>query len=380
MKAQDKGFEVILWAIEQLKRHRRGHESVGRLQDALDGLGFTTKTGLKPLLAHEHKTAYGWHLVFHLPPGISSEDIIKKRRHLEEQAGGEIDFKLIDQNLHMDVSLIPLGNIVEYDPSEVPDERMHMPVPMGLSQKGKLVVDLANKPHMLVGGNTGSGKTTFLRVLTISLLKAGVHVVIIDLKGGLDFACFRNHCALVTSDRDALAVMKGLQKECQRRIPILEKAMVTSLKEYEGDDLPFVCLVIDEVAELETKESQQALNRLARLSRSAGISIVCATQRPSSSIFSSTVFSNTRMLFSGRLCFAVPRPEDSKMVLDDDAASRLPQDIPGRAIWQWERQHEVQCYNMSLKDAQSVLSTISVKGGLLHAQPAKKLAPRPQDA
>lgn len=377
MKKDEQGLSSIVWAFQHLWRYRKGHEPVGRLLDALDGLWLETKTGLRPVLAHEHRTPVGWHLVFHLPPGISSRQIRDKADHLEEQAGGEIQFRLIGQKLHMDLSLVPLPTNAPYVRDPKGYEGMKLPVPLGVTRQGPLVVEIADKPHVLIGGNTGSGKTTTLRVLVVSLLMAGAEVVIVDLKGGLDFSGFRSHCSVVTSDREAEKVMKDLLKECERRIPILEEARVTSLIEYPGDDLPFIVLVVDEMAQLRRKESQQALNELARLSRSAGICLVCATQRPSSSIFASTVFSDTRMLFGGRLCFWVPKPEDSKMVLDDDSASRLPPEAKGRAIWQWAGQRQVQCYNLTLKDAQGLLATIPEKEVLFGERRGKKLPPGP---
>lgn len=379
MNKEREGFDTLIWAIDHIRRYRKGHQPVGRLQDALDGLGFTTKTGLKPLLAHEHKTATGWHLVFHLPPGISSRDIQSKREHLEEQAGGEIDFNLIGQNLHMSLSLMPLGTDVPY-PTKAEEHPGHLPIPLGVTRQGPFVIELADKPHLLIGGNTGSGKTTALRAMIVSLLMVNAQVIIVDLKGGLDFACFRKHCPVVTTDDGTVKVIEALRKECDRRIPILEKAVVTSLVEYKGKELPFIVLAIDEVAELEGKDSQQALNRLVRLSRSAGICVICATQRPSASIFTSTVFSNTRMLFGGRLCFSVPKPEDSKMVLDDDSACRLPPEVKGRAIWQWNGQRDVQCYNMSLEAAKDILEAIPPKEVLFGEYVGKKLAPRQEGA
>lgn len=379
MRKEEKGLESLAWAIEHLRRYRKGHEAVGRLQDSLDALGFETKTGLKPVLCHEHRTDTGWHLVFHLPPGISSREIQRKSEHLEEQAGGEIDFRLIGQKLHMDLSLTELARDIPYSRAEEGYPDMHLPVPLGITRQGPLVVDLTEGPHMLMGGNTGNGKTTFLRGLVVSLLLASAEVVIVDLKGGLDFACFRGHCRVVTTDNDALGLMRALQKECQRRLPILEKASVTSLREYKGEDLPWIVLVIDEVAEMESKEAQLALNRLARLSRSAGVCIVCATQRPSANIFSTSTFSNTRMLLAMRLCFSVPKAEDSKMVLDDDAAAKIPPEIKGRAIWQWDRQREVQCYNLSLKGARDILQSIPEKEVLWGERRGKKLPPRPEN-
>ncbi|HHX27495.1 MAG TPA: DUF853 family protein [Firmicutes bacterium] len=379
MRREEQGLEAILWAARRIIRYRKGHEPVGRVQDALDALGFETRTGLKPLLCHEHKTDYGWHLVWHLPPGISSREIVQKAHYFKEQAGGEIEFRLLGQKLHMDLCLTPLPKNVPYERKPQGYPGMKLPVPLGVTQQGPLVVEIADKPHVLIGGNTGCGKTTLLRHLVVSLLLAGAQVIVVDLKGGLDFACFRRHCTLITDTQGAVEMMDALYGETKRRIPVLEKAMVTSLVEYPGDDLPFIVFVIDELARLDGREAQQKLNRLVSLSRSTGIAVVAATQRPSASLFQSTQFSNTRMLFAGRLSFWVPKPEDSRMVLEDEAAADLPADIPGRAIWQWDRQRQVQCYNLSLQGARDLLETIPEGRGLFGEHRGKRLPPRPED-
>jgi DNA segregation ATPase FtsK/SpoIIIE-like protein len=71
-----------------------------------------------------------------------------------------------------------------------------------------------------------------------------------------------------------------------------------------------------------------------------------ATQRPSYTLFPN--WTDTRDLLAGRLCFAVESPETSRMVLGDDTASRLPEDVPGRAIWKRKGTHTIQCFNLPL--------------------------------
>lgn len=356
--------------------HRPGYEAIGQVLDTFESLGFATRHGQKPVLAHKHRTPAGWHLVFALPPGISSQDVSAKLSHFQEQAGAAIELKTNGRLLHMDIRTTPMPERAPYswDPAEYP--KLTLPLPIGHTPAGPVVIDLPSLPHLFVAGNVGGGKTTFLRAAVVSLLATGnVLPVIIDLKG-LDFHHLHTsgHALVVDTDDGAMAALSSLNREMDRRRDILKRAGATKLQEYRGHDLPWIVALIDELAELQQREAQEALNRLARLSRATGICLIVATQRPSHTLFSR--FTDTRMLFSGRLCFHVPKPEDSRLILDSDAAARLPPSIPGRAIWRWDREVEVQCLHLSPVEAQKILAGIPAPGVIAVESRATRLPPR----
>jgi DNA segregation ATPase FtsK/SpoIIIE-like protein len=93
-----------------------------------------------------------------------------------------------------------------------------------------------------------------------------------------------------------------------------------------------IVLVIDELAELNHKPSQECLETLLRLCRATGIHIILATQRPDSTIFGNKKFGSCKANLIGRLCFQVADGVNSKIILDSTEAATLP-NIPGRAIW-----------------------------------------------
>ena len=344
--------------------HLRGKGVVAQCLDVMDALDLHTKSGQKPVLAHYHRTPSGWRLEWSLPAGIASRDILAKLDHFCEQTGCHIDAAVSGRILHMDVRTAAMPERVAFDWS---GGEGSLPIPIGVTPAGLVSVDLSRLPHLFVAGNTGGGKTTFLRGLATAAIQDNALVTVIDLKG-LDFAHLASsgHALVVDTEQDSMAVLAALNREMDRRKGILKQAGVTRLQDYRG--LPWIVAIVDELAELQDKAAQDALNRLARLSRAVGICLVAATQRPSHTLFQR--FTDTRMLFAGRLCFHMPKPEDSRLILDSDAAAKLPP-IPGRAVWKWDREVEVQCMDCQPKDSRRLLQGVEVRS----IEPSRKRLP-----
>ena len=345
------------WLVPLIKATKRwwlrirGQAAVAAVYDTFDAMeGFETRNGQVPVLVKKIRTGYGWRLIWHLPAGIPSRRVVENLEAFEEQVDGRIVLERRGADLFMDVVMAPLPNNVPY--SWDPPERGHdyLPISIGMTHTGPVVADLGALPHILIGGNPGSGKTTFLRALILSALRQSAIVVIIDLKRGSDYSAFEEYCPMAITEADALGVMLLVGKELRRRYDVLRAAGVEKAQEYPGGDMPPIVLVVDELAEMREKATLKELDSLARLARAAGISLAAGVQHPSHDILPK--FSNTRALFSGRLCFTVPKREDSEVILGNDLASRLPRNVPGRAIWQYDSEGvEVQCLNLPLKEA-----------------------------
>lgn len=135
-------------------------------------------------------------------------------------------------------------------------------------------------------------------------------------------------------------------------------------------ELPFIVLFVDELAELQDEQCQTQLNRILRLGRAAGFCVVCATQRPSSTIFQK--FGDSKAMFAATMCFHVRDEINSRMVLDNPRAALIANN-PGRAIYQWEQELEVQTMFLSVKKAKELLS--AVEGGMVFASGTIKRLP-----
>ena len=329
----------------------RGRQPVAAVLDVLDALNLETRNHQRPVLSHYHATPTGWHVVIHMPAGIASKEITSRLDYFSEQCNGTVAASPIGAEVHLDIATKPLPKLVPfaYESTDC------MQIPLGMTHSGMLSIGLPSLPHLFVAGNTGGGKTCFLRVAAVSLLRQGCIVVVIDLKG-LDFHHLSSHALVVDTDSETLAVLHLLNREHNRRKEVLKRAGCVNFQEYTGD-MPYLVVLIDELAELTDKDSQALLNRLLRLSRAMGISIIAATQRPSHTVYAK--FTDSRMLFAGRLCFTMPTAEDSRLILNNDAAAKIPQDVPGRAIWQRGKQTEVQCMYLPVKQANAVLADVS---------------------
>lgn len=362
-------FIETIGTIKHLWRHRKGNETVAAILDTFDNLGYVTKDQRKPALVARKQTAYGWHLIFKLPPGISYKSVLEKRHYFQDSCNAWVTIEW-DGRVRMDIQSGKLPDSVPFEWDHRDYKKMCLPVPVGMTQKGIEVFDLADSPHLLVAGVPGFGKSNFLHVLIHSILPFA-NVAIIDLKR-LEFAYLKDNCLVTRTQEDALELLKKLDKEMERRIDTLESAGVVKIQDYNGE-MPFLVLVVDEVAEIQDDAIIAKIDRLVRLARAVGISVVCATQRPSTNVINGDL----RAMFQARLCFQVADELNSRMVLGETCslAAHLPA-IKGRGIFKFGIvEKEVQSFYLPLSRATKMLP--NSRGWDIENQPTKvRLLPR----
>lgn len=205
--------------------------------------------------------------------------------------------------------------------------------------------NLKETPHLLIAGETGGGKSTFLRQLIVSLYKndSSSKFTLIDLKAGLEFYLFKDlpRVQIATEIDKAVIAISNLDNELNRRFRILEDSQCRDLDAYQEADrkkLSTHIIVIDEVAELflsgrggrdgDLEKARGTLNRIARQGRAVGIHLIVATQRPDSRTLDPQIKAN----LNGVLCFAMVNDASSISVLGNGQATELPP-VKGRAIW-----------------------------------------------
>jgi S-DNA-T family DNA segregation ATPase FtsK/SpoIIIE len=379
-KKEDNALAGMVATLQTMWRHRRGNEIPGAILDTFDNLGYVTKDNRKPVLVAKRKTDYGWHLVFHLPPGIAFSEVRKHREYFENATNSWIDLKWMGGKLQMNIQSGTLPTSLPYSWAQDEYRDLCLPIPIGMAQQGLEVLDLAESPHLLIAGVPGFGKSNFLHVLIHSLLDRAL-IGIVDMKR-LEFHYLRKYCALARNEGEALGLMLALNKEMERRIDILEKAGCVKVQDYKGEDMPFIVLVIDELAELGDETVLYYLDRLVRLARAVGISVVAATQRPSTKVING----DTRAMFQARLCFQVADELNSRMVLGEtcNLAAWLP-GIKGRAIYKFGlAEKEVQTMFLPLSRARRLLEAAKPRGWCYEMPDAKskptKAQKQPQPA
>jgi S-DNA-T family DNA segregation ATPase FtsK/SpoIIIE len=213
-----------------------------------------------------------------------------------------------------------------------------LPLILGQDTTGsQVVVDLADMPHLLVAGSTGSGKSIALNTMLMSLLcrlnPEELRLIIIDPKR-LEFAAYHDipHLLfpIITDPHRAAPVIRWLVKLMEERYELMAQEGVRSINEYkkgclqEGkkDELPFIVLMIDELADLMMvagKESEEGIARLAQMARAAGIHLIVATQRPSVDVVTGVIKVN----FPSRISFRLTSKIDSRTILDAAGAESL---------------------------------------------------------
>ncbi len=252
-------------------------------------------------------------------------------------------------------------------------------IPIGVTYDGPIKVNMRDIAHLSVNGQTGGGKSNALKVLTTILTEnnPGAEVHFLDFKGGMELAELINRlgtdCSNFFHKADTLPCAEHLAKlgkSLETRLNRLASAKASSLDNYDPANEPKKVdtdgvdrgsqkirrqyIIIDEIAELYVTRSKanretvlaarEAVNRIARQGRAAGVHLIIATQRPDSSNFDQTVKSNIPAV----LCFPMPSQAASVSALGTKRAFDLNPEIKGRAVWKFGSQTcEVQTYLFS---------------------------------
>ena len=230
-------------------------------------------------------------------------------------------------------SIVTLGDIY----ADLPETASPLSVWLGKDISGAAVwADLARMPHILIAGTTGSGKSGCINtILTSILLRATpdeVRMILIDPKRiELNFYERIPHLLtpVVSSPKEAAAVLLNVVTEMERRYERLSAVRARSLPEANRafrkrgeEELPYLLVVIDELADLmmvSPQDVEDSIIRLAQKSRAVGIHLVLATQRPSVDVITGMIKANV----PSRIAFAVSSQTDSRVILDSNGAESL---------------------------------------------------------
>ncbi|MEO0795234.1 MAG: DNA translocase FtsK [Verrucomicrobiota bacterium] len=212
-----------------------------------------------------------------------------------------------------------------------------LPMVLGMDIAGRIqLLDLAKAPHLLIAGSTGSGKSVCINNLILSLVyhfKPGeLELVLVDPKR-VEFAMYKDLPHLihpvVDDAKQACQALKWLVREMESRYERMASRRVRNIAGYnekatkEGfDPMPYIVLVIDEMADLmmtAKDDVETPIARLAQMSRAVGIHTVLATQRPSVNVITGVIKAN----FPTRIAFKVSSQIDSRTILDGKGAETL---------------------------------------------------------
>ena len=198
------------------------------------------------------------------------------------------------------------------------------------------VTDLKKLPHLLIAGTTGSGKSVGINAMILSLLYRNdpdsLKLMLIDPKM-LEFSIYNDIPHLITpviTDAvKAIAALSNMVGEMERRYKLMAESRTKNIDNYNekmkkrgGEEMPFIVIVIDELADLMMnggKDVEYSIARLAQMARASGIHLIVATQRPSVDVVTGLIKAN----LPSRLSYRVGQRIDSKVILDALGADNL---------------------------------------------------------
>tara|TARA_Y100001935_G_scaffold37733_1_gene30118 strand:+ start:591 stop:2696 length:2106 start_codon:yes stop_codon:yes gene_type:complete len=204
-----------------------------------------------------------------------------------------------------------------------------------------MFMDLKKAPHLMIAGTTGSGKSVFLHSIIASMFyKASpqdLRFIMIDPKmlelSGYEDIPHLLH-PVVTDPKKSAAALKWAVKEMETRYKLLSDIGVRDIDSYNNkiknssdydsktDVLPYIVIIIDELADLmfvAPNEIKESITRLSQMARAAGIHLIVASQRPSADVVAGLIKAN----FPARISFAVSSKTDSRIILDSSGAEEL---------------------------------------------------------
>lgn len=322
-----------------------------RFAQALQGISLVNANGTPPRPVQRIKDGQRERVEL-FAPGLPMQEFQERRAKIESTLGQRIT--AIEEGRdcqHVILGLAP-GNTKLPERVVLPDKPSATSSILlaGVSLDGEVTVDLNRTPHLLVGGSTGSGKTTLVKTFIQQLLSKA-EVSLVDMKGGLDYPPqWREAVNHLCTDHDhALAVLTELAGELDRRMELFQEASARagtscdSLDAYnrimEGSEfpLPRKVVVVDELAELtdttgadkvykeRSAKMVEALGRIARLGRAFGINLILATQRPDANVVPGQIKSNLDCRICGKADDTL-----SMIILDNtEANDQIPKDSQG---------------------------------------------------
>jgi S-DNA-T family DNA segregation ATPase FtsK/SpoIIIE len=288
------------------------------------GLGID---GSYPILKKKVHTDISTIYRYTLPCGLSLKDFDKHRDEIEQYLGHEVEIKYTYKEIQIEVFEIEVKSFYKYIPTYIEGD---LPIMIGYDRRSKLIsCDLADgEPHLLIAGESGSGKSTVLRaIITNLILKSEVVLHLVDLKNGAEFNIFRKSKNVKTFCRNIYETKNLLQEinaEVDRRCDLFFNSDVKDAKEnnkkFKNKKLDVQVVIIDEFADLQNdKDCKVMLQYICQKARSCFIFCILSTQRPSAKIIEGEIKANVSSILGLKTLNKI----NSQIIIDDIGLDRL---------------------------------------------------------
>lgn len=329
-----------------------------RYRKLWEGIGFKQF----PHLKEKKITSYGYCLRFTLPPGMSTKDLEDHKEAIEQYLGNDIQIKRVGRNTLIEVYSNKLDTNYEFELIETKG----LKIPIGFSFNKIVYVDLKEAIHILLAGQTDSGKSTLLRlIITYLILMKDVDLYLVDMKQGVEFKMFEPYVEKVTNTiQSSKELVKKIRQEVNRRNRLFVKKNCIDIYEYnkkvKNNKLRHIVLVVDEFSELRYDNKKDGsipvFEQLAALARNTGIHLIIATQRPESNIITGLLKAN----FPTIIGLKTLNELNSRIIIDHSGLEKLRG--RGHGILQIKGQEtEFQAMNLPSNEAKKLLKTCKKK-------------------
>lgn len=229
------------------------------------------------------------------------------------------------------VALVTLRELLESDPFKQRKDTLTLALGKDVAGQTRLS-SVLKMPHLLIAGSTGSGKTVCINTVITTLLFQNspetLRFILVDPKR-VELSCYNDIPHLltpvVTDVKKTLNALRWAIGEMERRFDVLSKVGKRDLASYNAwseEKIPYIVIVIDELADIMATcgaEAENLIIRLAQMARAVGIHLILATQRPSVDVITGLIKAN----ITSRIAFAVASQMDSRTILDTSGAERL---------------------------------------------------------
>lgn len=306
-------------------------------------------------------------IVFSIPFGLEPSAFEEKAWLFRQGLGTNMEMVIEDRRGIITIYHTSLPGRYNYDFNKVKDavRGMSVPVVVGQSATGLQVYDMAVYPHLLIAGETGSGKSSQLRSIltTLALTKTEheLEMYLCDLKR-TEFFIFRNvrNVKRVATDYDGLMdVLYSVEAELKRRGELLDHAECVDLSEFNDKHPdarePYIIVAIDEAALIKKdRQAMQVLGNISAIGRALGVFLILSMQRPDAEVIDGKLKNNLTV----RMAFRCADGVNSRIIIDSDEAAKIKIDQKGRMVWKHEGLVPVQAPWLSPKQAKALLEPV----------------------